>query len=109
MHKDKEAKKAYERNWYNTIGKEKRLEANKRWSEKKADEFKKIKSTLRCNRCGESHIACLDFHHLDQSKKDGNISTLVRRCSSEKLLEEISKCEILCANCHRKEHYKQAS
>lgn len=106
MFKDKEAKKAYEREWYKTTGKVKRIQANLRWEQKKVNEFKKIKASLKCNRCDENHIACLEFHHTDPSTKEANIGSKVRSWSTKKLLEEIAKCEILCANCHRKEHYK---
>ncbi len=68
-------------------------------------EYKKNK---KCKHCGENHPACLDFHHRDPAKKDMSISQLVRTAPSmEKLLREIAKCDILCANCHRKEHYKE--
>ena len=100
-----EEKREYERNWYHTTGKEKRKLANKRWEQKKVEEFKKLKETLKCNRCGETHIACLEFHHKDPIQKEGNVGQLARYTSTSKLLEEIAKCEVLCANCHRKEHY----
>lgn len=106
MFKNIEEKRAYERNWYKTTGKQSRLDANKKWETRKLEEFKKIKSNLKCEKCGENHTACLEFHHLDPTKKDGNVSQLAKSFSTKRLLEEISKCVILCANCHRKEHYK---
>lgn len=48
--------------------------------------------------CGESRIECLDFHHLRDKKY--NVSSMYS-LSKEKILEEVAKCEILCANCHR--------
>ncbi len=61
----------------------------------------KIASSNPCCQCKENRIACLDFHHLDPSIKEHPIA----RCSSEKdLLEEASKCIVLCANCHRLLH-----
>ena len=103
----REQNRQYQNNWYATEnGKQKRYEANKRWRLKKQTEYKKIKSTLKCNRCGENHIACLEFHHLDPSQKEGNVGSKFRNVSTKKLLEEIAKCEVLCANCHRKEHHK---
>lgn len=56
-----------------------------------------------CVRCGESDIACLDFHHRDAAVKEGHVS-LMRRFSLKRLLAEIDKCDVLCANCHRKHH-----
>jgi len=65
--------------------------------------LREYKQTLSCVRCGESHPACLDFHHRDAAQKDfviANNLTLGRK----RILAEISKCDVLCANCHRKEH-----
>lgn len=62
-------------------------------------------SNKKCARCPENHIACLDFHHKDPSTKDFKIAeAATKRYSKTKILREIEKCEILCANCHRKEH-----
>lgn len=102
----KEQKQEYERNWYRTTGKQKRIDANNRWAQKKLEEFREIKKNLKCNRCPENHIACLEFHHINPSTKEGDLGTLARRYSTKRLKEEIAKCEVLCANCHRKEHNK---
>ena len=56
-----------------------------------------------CIRCGESDLACLDFHHRDPSEKEGHIG-YIRRFSIERIKAEIAKCDVLCANCHRKHH-----
>ena len=68
------------------------------------------KKTLKCEKCGfDKHPAALDFHHLDPSKKDFKVSKHKITCSEEKkkiILNEISKCIVLCANCHRIEHAK---
>jgi hypothetical protein len=63
--------------------------------------FNKFKSKLRCLKCGESYISCLDFHHRDSDEKEVGISYASRYGWREKRLkEEIDKCDILCANCH---------
>ncbi len=54
----------------------------------------------RCSICGyDRHVAALEFHHLDPSEKE---FTLARRGahSIEKLRAEVSKCVLLCSNCH---------
>lgn len=56
--------------------------------------------------CGESHIGCLQFHHLDRDEKSGEMSKMVK-CGIKKTKEEISKCQVLCANCHMKLHYEE--
>lgn len=63
------------------------------------------KSSNGCRRCGESDPRCLDFHHRDSEEKDANVSQLIiEEATKERLGEEIEKCDVLCANCHRAEH-----
>lgn len=58
----------------------------------------------KCILCSYSKcLASLDFHHLDSSKKDFGIGTFLTR-SFENLKEELDKCVLLCANCHREVH-----
>ena len=63
-----------------------------------------IRHKLGCAKCSENDPRCLDFHHLVASEKVANISLLTQRKSMKKIMKEIEKCEVLCANCHRKEH-----
>ena len=65
------------------------------------------KQTLKCYKCGESRHWVLDFHHRDPSIKDGTITQMLLNSSREKLLQEIDKCDVLCANCHRDLHYQE--
>ena len=66
-----------------------------------------IKASLKCSRCDESRPMCLDFHHLDGSAKEHNISTMIcKNHPKERILEEIAKCVVLCRNCHAVEHWK---
>ena len=61
-----------------------------------------------CSRCPENHIGCLEFHHQDPSKKEQTITLMAAgKYSRTKILEEISKCELLCSNCHRKHHWEE--
>ncbi len=70
--------------------------------------YNQLKETLQCNRCGESHPAALQFHHLDPQQKEFNLSEAVRRgFSVETIQREIAKCVVLCANCHAKLHYEE--
>jgi hypothetical protein len=41
----------------------------------------------------------MDFDHLQG--KDDLISKLVFQSGRERLLTELAKCELVCANCHR--------
>lgn len=66
-----------------------------------------IKSSLKCSVCGEDRWWCLDFHHLDPNEKEESVSVLVRKGSKTKIDEELKKCVVLCANCHRDLHHKE--
>jgi hypothetical protein len=68
--------------------------------------YKQIRQAQQCNKCGEKRWYVLDFHHTDETKKSFTVSNmLIRGLSRKKILEEIAKCVVLCANCHREEHY----
>ena len=58
-----------------------------------------------CQVCGYDRcIEALEFHHLDPSQKDFGISKKGYTRSWEKVKEEVEKCILLCANCHREAH-----
>ena len=59
-----------------------------------------------CIDCGEDDIIVLEFDH--QRDKSFAVSTMSNR-SIQKILEEIEKCEVRCANCHRRKTAKQLS
>ncbi|MDS0282525.1 homing endonuclease associated repeat-containing protein [Haloarcula onubensis] len=66
-----------------------------------------IKATAGCARCSEDDPACLDFHHIDEDEKAEQITTMISYgYGRDKILDEMAKCEVLCANCHRKEHFE---
>ena len=55
-----------------------------------------------CVDCGETDIRLLEFDHV-RGHKTANISRLLTQGRSWLIIEaEIAKCEIRCANCHRK-------
>lgn len=100
FHTCKECRKKYDFLYYKISNKkEKCLEYKTKGREK----LKEYKSQLRCKYCGESEPVVLDFHHKDQNK-EYNIANKVVAYSWERLLVEIKKCEVVCANCHRKLH-----
>lgn len=58
-----------------------------------------------CRYCNEREIVCLEFHHRDHHTKIGSISRMIRdSLPKEMIVAEIEKCDLLCANCHRKLH-----
>ena len=81
-------------------------EKRKLYIQQRREWFNEYKKTLKCIKCGENHVACLEFHHRDPGEKDFEIASLVSTANKEKLLKEMEKCDVLCANCHRKHHYE---
>lgn len=67
----------------------------------KALEYKGSTCTVcKYNKC----LKALEFHHLASDKKDFGISEKGYTRSWKKIIEELDKCILLCANCHREVH-----
>jgi hypothetical protein len=59
----------------------------------------------RCERCGYSRVtAVLEFHHRDRRTKEFSIAHDGIPRSWERVKNELQKCALLCANCHRETH-----
>lgn len=57
-----------------------------------------------CKHCSyKKSLAALEFHHLDPSEKEFNLSKMGSK-SWDAIKSELDKCVLLCANCHREEH-----
>jgi hypothetical protein len=102
MFRDKKKQVAWFHEWYMRNRKE-RIALAKQQRLNDREWFQNLKQQLVCIRCGESESCCLDFHHRDPSTKLGTVSNLYQK-GRKAVLEEIKKCDVLCANCHRKLH-----
>ena len=61
----------------------------------------------KCHDCGGTfQDCCYDFHHIDPATKSFEIAPGLDR-KWEVIEEEISKCIMLCSNCHRIRHYDE--
>jgi hypothetical protein len=61
------------------------------------------KATHPCVNCGESDPLVLEFHHRDQGLKKKDVANIATgNWSIAVLKKEIEKCDVLCANCHRR-------
>jgi hypothetical protein len=59
----------------------------------------------KCVYCGYDRCsAALDFHHFDEKTKSFGLSQRGLTRSWERTKEELEKCILLCANCHRELH-----
>ena len=58
----------------------------------------------KCVNCGfDKHLAALQFHHRNSNNKDFLISSINTK-SWKLIIEELNKCDLLCANCHAVKH-----
>ena len=58
----------------------------------------------RCQLCGYNRdIHALEFHHIDPNQKDFSFNK-AESTSWEVTQEELKKCILVCANCHREIH-----
>lgn len=54
-----------------------------------------------CIECGEKDPIVLQFHHLDETTKFKDVSTLIlEKYGIETIKKEIEKCQVLCSHCH---------
>jgi hypothetical protein len=62
----------------------------------------------KCHKCGYDKCpAALEFHHTDATEKDFEISKVNTTAWSSAITKELDKCILLCANCHREEHWQE--
>ena len=62
-----------------------------------------------CQDCGGVfHPWVMEFDHRDGSAKEAAVADLASKgCPDVRLLAEISKCDVVCANCHRMRTYRR--
>ena len=60
----------------------------------------------KCFDCGEAHEPYIfDFDHRDPNTKTADPGALMAQSSMERIREEVDKCDLVCANCHRRRTY----
>ena len=89
------------RNWY-----EKNSDYVKAKSRERRDKMRQYVIDYKkqpCSICGEEYpFFVMDLHHREPDKKESTVAKLVRDGASWKRLEdELEKCDVVCANCHR--------
>ena len=75
-----------------------------RWNaqKQKAVEYKGGK----CVYCGyDKCLSALEFHHRDPKEKEFAWDSM-RKQAWDKVVTELDKCDLVCANCHREQHEK---
>lgn len=103
--KDNDKKKEYQKRYYEAHKEEWATRQRER-RRTLAQWIRSIKVQRGCSKCSENHPSCLDFHHRDEAKEIDISEMITNKYSEENILEEIAKCDVLCANCHRKAHWQ---
>lgn len=75
--------------------------------ERNRDHLFEYFETHPCIDCGETDPVVLEFDHRDPDLKSYCVASKLRNCRWETLLKEIIKCDVRCANCHRRRTSKQ--
>ena len=96
----RDCRNAYDRRYYAERGKAAR-KARKRSSIDAAREWmNSLKEGVPCADCGEVFpVFVMHWDHLPGFEKVGAIGSMIGR-RRELILEELKKCELVCANCH---------
>ena len=107
---DPESRKAYTR-WHYSQNKEKykrrAKEHNRRTEEKIKSYILDYLNDHPCVDCGECDPIVLEFDHKENSGKLFNIGAAnTQNYSLKKVIAEIEKCDVRCANCHRRKTYR---
>ena len=105
---DKERQKAYNKEYrkqYYQKNKRKIQDRINSYRRQMRIKYREWKSTLSCVKCGYSHPAAIDFHHVIKSPDNQRVTDLVRngRFGAAKK-EALERCIVLCSNCHRVLH-----
>lgn len=104
--KRREYHNEYNKDWYKA-NKESRIKRIKERKKEIRAELKKYKQKNKCEVCKEDHPNALDFHHV--GKKTYLVSMMISNgYGIQSIMAEIAKCKLLCANCHRLEHYSNS-
>jgi hypothetical protein len=105
MRVNKSDTREYHNQWYKD-NKEKRVAQIREYQKRVAEEIR-LKKSVPCADCGVSYSYwIMQFDHL--SNKLFQISPAnAGRLGRKKVLEEIEKCEVVCANCHANRTYNR--
>lgn len=89
--------------WYRENRERRQQAANERNRKRKAEMVNHFGG--KCHDCGGVFPQCVyEFHHLDPSQKDVNPSAALS-WSKDRMWDELNKCVMLCANCHKVRHF----
>ncbi|HEV7121375.1 MAG TPA: hypothetical protein VGN56_00955 [Candidatus Paceibacterota bacterium] len=117
-HTDPEKRKAYHAKYMKEVwyprNKEKHISFVRRNKDRVSqfiEQYKRERSCVDCGFSGKEFPYVLDFDHknIDTVKKFNIASWRHSVLSIEAVMQEMEKCELVCANCHRKRTFREKS
>ena len=83
---------------------------DKRWRWRWHQDFLDQLRDVPCADCEARFAPCaMEFDHRDPREKVRGVTRMIGRASAERILAEVDKCDIVCANCHRKRTFDRRS
>lgn len=97
----RDCRRAYDRRYYAERGKPARSARMRAWRASGREWMDTLKAGRPCADCGDTFPPCvMHWDHLPEYIKLGEISSMVANRQRTRVLEELAKCELVCANCH---------
>lgn len=84
------------------------LDRNQQQRKKHRNKIKELKQSHPCTDCGQTFpYYVMEFDHINPENKSFNIGRSSKMNSFKQIQEEIAKCDIVCANCHKIRSFKR--
>lgn len=110
-YKNKEDQKKAAASWYQKNKKktiERSLKSTAMYRKRNKEFVNQYKLEQGCKDCGYNKYAvALDFDHTSDDKEANVCRMVTNALSLEKIIKEIKKCDVVCANCHRVRTWKR--
>jgi hypothetical protein len=98
--KDPEKRREAVRRWY-LNHRDEQIRRVKKTSQKIREQVYAYKAARPCTDCGVQYPHyVMEFDHV-RGEKLANVADMINRNCTLKVWQEIEKCELVCANCHR--------
>ncbi len=96
------------KDWY-AKNKNATYQRNKRTRARLQEWYRSLKDHKPCTDCGKTYPHYqMDWDHLPQFEKRAEVIRILRDTSNKNaVLEEIAKCELVCALCHRERTFQR--
>lgn len=89
------------------VAKAKKKANREKFKQRNRDYIKALLQKSKCTDCPEENWVVLEFDHLGDKLFD--VSRIMNDNRLNTMIEEIKKCEIVCANCHKIRTYKRSN